>query len=367
MTANTPITEDKMAEWAVDWLTKRLSARWEITPSGRAGLQSQDSGVDAAIDMRAPNGISTTMVIVVKSVLEPADATRLFTGLGRTMRTLANNVPVLIVAPWLSKRTRDLLADERINYIDVTGNALIRLEDPALYIEVHGAVRDPSPRLRGKARVQGPKAARLIRFLVDIAPPYGVRELANASSLNPGYVSRLLETLEDEALVTREKRGRVESTNVPELLRRWSESYDIFRSNNARRFVAPEGSVSALQKLRKFSEECAITGSFAAIRFEQIAAPTLLAVFVKDPAPVIEELRLIPSDSGSNVLLLQPFDDVVFERSVLDDGIRYVAPSQIAADCLTGNGRMPAEGAAVVEWMVVNEEIWRKPFLKVAQ
>ena len=356
-----------MVEWAVDWLKSRLSDRWEIAPSGRSQLQSPDGGFDAAIDMRAPNGINTTMIIVAKTVVEPADVTRLFTGLGRTMRSLANNVPILIVAPWLSKRTRELLAEERINYIDVTGNALVRLDDPPLYIEVQGAARDPSPRERGKARVQGPKAGRLIRFLVDVAPPYGVRELADATSLNPGYVSRLLETLEDEALLSRAKRGNVESVNVQALLRRWSESYDIFRSNKAGRFVAPEGAVPAMQKLRRFTSECAITGSFAAIRFEQIAAPTLLAVFTTNSEQVIEELRLIPSDSGSNVLLLQPFDDVVFERSVLDDGIRYVAPSQVAVDCLTGNGRMPAEGEAVVEWMVANEGIWRKPSLQEAR
>lgn len=356
-----------MAEWAVDWLKARLSDRWEITPSGRTVLQSPDSGVDAAIDMRAPNGINTTMIIVAKTVLEPANATRLFTGLGRAMRNLANNVPVLIVAPWLSARTRELLANERINYVDLTGNALIRLDDPPLYIEVQGASRDPSPRARSKARVQGPKAGRLIRFLVDVAPPYGVRELAYASSLNPGYVSRLLETLENEALVTRSKRGSVEFVDVRALLRRWSEMYDVVRSNGGRRFVAPEGAIPAMQRLRRFTSECAITGSFAAIRFEQIAAPTLLAVFATNSDQMIEELRLIPSDSGSNVLLLQSFDDVVFERSVLDDGIRYVAPAQIAVDCLTGNGRMPAEGEAVVDWMVANEGIWRKPSLQEAR
>ena len=30
---------------------------------------------------------------------------------------------------------------------------------------------------------------------------------------------------------------------------------------------------------------------------------------------------------------------------------RYVAPSQAVVDCLTGTGRMPAEGEAVLEWM----------------
>ena len=36
-----------------------------------------------------------------------------------------------------------------------------------------------------------------------------------------------------------------------------------------------------------------------------------------------------------------------------------MAPSQAAADCLTGNGRMPAEGDALLQWMIENESLWR--------
>jgi hypothetical protein len=34
----------------------------------------------------------------------------------------------------------------------------------------------------------------------------------------------------------------------------------------------------------------------------------------------------------------------------------YAAASQVAVDCLTGNGRMPAEGEAIVRWMADNED-----------
>jgi hypothetical protein len=367
MSANTTYSVNQWSDWVVDWLTSRLSDRWEIVKTSGAGVQTSDSGADATIKLRAPGGVSATMVVVVKAVLEPADVVRLFAGFARTVRALANNVPVLVVAPWISGRTRELLAGERINYLDLTGNALVRLDDPPIYIEVQGAARDPSPLARGMARVQGPKAGRLIRTLADVTPPYGVRELAAAASLSPGYVSRLLETLESEAILSRAKRGTVESVDVRALLRRWAESYDIFRSNNASRFIAPEGGVAAVRGLRKFSNDYAVTGSFAAIRFEHVAAPTLLAVFTHETAPLIEELRLIPSDVGSNVVLLRPFDNVVFDRSVLEDGIRFVAPSQVAADCLTGNGRMPAEGEAVVEWMMDNESTWRQQSLPAPQ
>ena len=49
----------------------------------------------------------------------------------------------------------------------------------------------------------------------------------------------------------------------------------------------------------------------------------------------------------------------MWERATLIDGLTYVAPSQAAADCLTGNGRMPAEGDALLKWMMENESLWR--------
>ena len=58
-------------------------------------------------------------------------------------------------------------------------------------------------------------------------------------------------------------------------------------------------------------------------------------------------------------MLLSPFDPIVWERTQEQEGIRYVAASQAAVDCLTGTGRMPAEGEALVAWMVDSEHSWR--------
>ena len=44
-------------------------------------------------------------------------------------------------------------------------------------------------------------------------------------------------------------------------------------------------------------------------------------------------------------------------------GATYAAVSQTAADCLTGNGRMPAEGEALTTWMEDNLSQWRLPSL----
>jgi hypothetical protein len=186
-----------------------------------------------------------------------------------------------------------------------------------------------------------------------------VRELAAATDLAPGYVSRLLDTLDDEALAERSERGRVESVDVGRLVRRWVETYDVFRANKAQRYLAPAGAASALDQLRTVGLRAAVTGSFAAGRIAPVAAPALLAVYIDDPRSVVDALGLIPADQGANVVLLTPFDPVVWERASIVDGLTYVAPSQAAADCLTGNGRMPAEGDALLQWMTENESLWR--------
>lgn len=192
-------------------------------------------------------------------------------------------------------------------------------------------------------------------------PPYGVREFAEASGVVVSWVSRLLESLDREALIERTARGRVESVDVSRLLRRWAEAYDVFKTNQAKTFLAPRGASRALEDLKAVASrgQLTITGSFAAVRVAPVAAPALVVAYTDDVDSVSRELRLLPADEGGNVVLLSPYDPVVWDRNESGDGLRYVAPSQIAIDCLTGNGRMPAEGEALIEWMVANESQWR--------
>ena len=354
-----------MAEDAVAWLRQRLPETWDVRPPAPADFKATDAQVDATLDLRAPNGVYTRMVIEVKKSLGPRDVGRLLPAVGKTLRSLAGNIPILVVAPWLSRRTQEMLTAEGLNYLDLTGNALVRLDNPTVYIETQGASKDPSPPLRSKARVQGPKAGRLIRLLVDVRPPYGVRELAASADLAISYVSRVLDTLDGEALIDRFERGRVKSVDVRRLIQRWVETYDVFRSNTAQRYLAPAGAADALDKIGMVGTRSAVTGSFAASRLAPVAAPALLAAYVDNPPSVADTLGLIPADQGANVALLTPFDPVVWERTSLVGELTYVAPSQAAADCLTGNGRMPAEGEALLQWMTENESLWRLDKLPV--
>jgi hypothetical protein len=126
--------------------------------------------------------------------------------------------------------------------------------------------------------------------------------------------------------------------------------------------LAPNGANDVLARLRDGDptrRPPVVTGSFAAVRVAPVAAPALLLAYCDDVSAVARDLGLLPADEGANVALLTPFDRVVWERTVVDAGVAYAAPSQVAVDCLTGPGRMPAEGEAVLEWMLADESHWR--------
>ena len=241
MAANVQLQETELLDAAVAWLQTRLPDSWEVSKANRTvtgGNPPQSRPLtDGAIDIKGTQGVQTTLAVEVKRSFSPRDVERILPGISQTLRTLAGNIPLLVVAPWLSKRTQELLTKEGINYIDLTGNARVNLDYPTLFIQTVGAERDPWPLQRPLANVRGPKAARLIRFLVDVTPPYGVREIATATELNPGYVSKLLEALDAEALVDRTKRGRVENVDINALLNRWATSYNLFTTNESFRFV----------------------------------------------------------------------------------------------------------------------------------
>ena len=367
MTENGPRRENKLLDAAVAWLRDRLPQSWEVGLTTRADLLAPDAGVDGAIDVRGNSGVVNTILVQTKQSFSPRDVDRLLGGLTKAYQRMHNNIPILLVAPWLSQGTQDRLRVGGVNYLDLTGNVWISLDNPTLLISTQGARRDPSPPAATKLTVRGPKAGRLIRWLIDVRPPYGVRDLASATRISPSYVSRLLDTLDEEALVERNRRGTIASVDVTRLLRRWTETYSVLRANDATTFIVPLGAPDTLDRVRDLSERIAVTGSFAAVRRAPVAAPALLAVYTDQPAELATALDLLPADAGTNVLLLRPYDAVVWERTCADDGITYVADSQAAADCLTGTGRMPAEGQALLEWMTANEATWRLPELpKVA-
>ena len=92
-----------------------------------------------------------------------------------------------------------------------------------------------------------------------------------------------------------------------------------------------------------------------------VIAPLRQAMlYVDDIDSARRALDAREADEGANLLIAEPFDEVVYERTTTVNGLSIVAPSQAAADLLTGSGRMPSEGEELLDWMKANERVWRR-------
>jgi len=285
----------------------------------------------------------------------------------RDVRRLGVNAGRLVVAPFLSPRSRGVLESGGYSYLDLTGNICLRVERPAVYIKLQGADRDPAPTARPPARLHGAKARRLLRLLVDVAPPYRLTDLAAATGLNKGYVSTLLETLEEQALIDRDPRGCIREVDWPSVLRAAADEYQLFRNNAAAFYIAPAGAAALYADLAEPAAPSAVvTGSFAASAVAPIAAPAQLVLYAADPAALRRFGRLLPAERGADVAILQPEDAARFDDVRLVDGVAHVPLSQLVLDCLGGNGRLPEEGEAVLTWMRADVPAWRRAELPVS-
>jgi len=336
-------------------LARSLPPTWSLKTKTEAPTKGRRT--DLLAEVKSPDGEIARFAIEVKRSIEPRSVPMVAEQISTlTAATMPDAIPI-VAAAYLSSRTREMLDDFEVGYIDTTGHTNIVSPVPGLVIFTQGADNDPWPQDVGLQSLRGRGAARAIRAIIDTAPPFGTRELAGATSASAATLSRVLELLEREAIVTRQPRGPVLAVDWQAAIRRWAEDYDQTNSNTATMFLDPRGIPSIEKKLQSTKLTYTATGAFAAQRFNPIAPARTATLYVNDVTGAADRLGLRETDAGANVVLLEPFDPVVFERTTTRDGLRCVTPSQLAVDLLTGPGREPSQGEEILEWM--KDNAWR--------
>lgn len=357
-----PLNDADLLREGVEALRLRLPAPWALEVRGRD--QGADGPLDALLDLSGPDGTRTAIAVEVKRLMNTRDVPGVVERLRRSSSEagVGADVSPVIIARYLAPATRERIAAEGAGYADATGNVFLALERPALFLRDRGADADP---WRGPGRprgtLKGLPAARVVRALVDFAPPYSVPDLADRAGASRGATYRVVEFLEEEDLLVRERYGPITTVRWRAALERWSQDYGLMTSNTVRTFLEPRGLKALTQRLGASENvDYVLTGSLAAEHLAPYAPARLATLYVRDTTGVAEGLGLREVESGTNVALVSTTYDVVFERSEVVGGLRMAAASQVAVDLLTGPGRNPSEAIALMDWMEANEDAWRR-------
>jgi hypothetical protein len=341
---------NKILDAGLVQLRERLPEGWTIAaPPKRAHS-------DACVRLVAPDRRAALVTVQTRSQLEPRQVAEV----AISASTPPKGRAFVLIAPYLSPAARQRLSEAGVGFLDLTGNVRIELREPGLFIDARGADTDPDRKRRPSRSLRGPKAGRVVRILLDSKVPPGVRDLAERVQVDPGYVSRVVALLQREALIQRDARGRVGSVDWANLLRRWAEEAPLQSRGIVTMCLEPRGVASLQTRLTNLQMNYALTGGLVATRLTPVAALRLAVIYVDDAGEAIAELDLRPTEAGANVMVIEPDDAGVFLGAVSEQGLKFVAPSQAAADLLTSPGRGPAEAEALISWMGQNEDAWRR-------
>ena len=321
-----------------------LAPRWSLrTRSGRA------EGSLAEWSLRAPSGEVVTYTVVVGG---GAPAPR------RGPPSASGAAGALVVGAFLSATVRQSLREREVSFADATGNLWLVADRPGLHVERAGAVKDPWPTDDTLRSLRGRAAGRSVRALVDHRPPYGVRELAARAGVPLGSLSRTLDLLDREGLVSRGARGDIRGIDWERTIGRWAQDYELTRSNRVGAYDHPDGPEAMTPRLLRPKRPYAVSGPRAVQRL--LAEPLVgsMVLYVEDLDLAAERLGLRPADDG-DVVLAEGYDPVVFDRPLDRDGVRIAAPAQLVADLLTAPGDDPGDVEALLAWMRADEAAWR--------
>lgn len=359
-TRNKPETETQLLRQIERLISFQLPPGWSAEFKNQPGERARRA--DAVIRVTAPDGATTDFIVEAKRSRTPQSLQEAIKQLLDFTADQTNGSglrQLFIASPYLSPRSREMLKEQGISYGDATGNLRLLAAKPGLFVQVSGAEKDPWPDDLPLQSLRGRGAARAIRAILDFRPPYGIRELAQKSRVSTATLSRVVDLLEREALLTKDSKRRVEDVDWAGVIKRWSDDYEFRRSNNVTTYLEPRGLREVTSKLREVKWPYAITGSAAAQRFAPIAPARSAVLYVQDSVEAASQLGLRETDSGANVLLAEPYDSVVFERTQVRDDLVIVSPTQLAVDLLTGSGRDPSAAEELLIWMKRNEDEWR--------
>lgn len=320
------------------------------------------------LEIQPPRSGSTAGFLVeARSTMTPRDVRATFgSNIARSLRQ-ANGRPMVVLAERLTAAAREELERQEVNYVDLAGNVL--LDDGAIFVRLEEGSA-PRSRLRpsnrtGSSTLRGAKVGQVVRVLVDgSAEPATGSEIATAAGVTEGYVSRILEQLEGEGLIDRVPRGPVTRVDWPALLRARAASQLLLARHTTSYWISPRGVTGMWELLSELGSEgkdgWALSGSLVAHDIVPTAAPALAVVRSLQPEAIAARLGLLPSDDVGDVALVRLENYGSLERCQVRRGVPCVGYSQLVIDCLSGPGRMPAEGEAVIEWMHANQPAWRE-------
>lgn len=339
---------------------KQLTAALRDVPFlGEANIEQEstrgDSRVDFILALRSKS-INRRLVCEVKSSGQPRIAREACLTLADYARSDKRDYPVLI-APYIGPSAAEICDQYKVGYFDLAGNR--RLTFDQVYIRSDG-FPNPSVQKRELRSLYSPKGERILRVLLTAGPrSWRMQELASEADVSLGQVANLKKLLSDREWIEAGAEGfRLRSLDaaVLPLMTEWAETYRIERSTFREYYSlkpTPQTEAELVEASRRLQTQFAFSGFSGAARLASaVRYQRITAYCIGDLPALADQLGLKPVSSGSNVMILEPYDAGVFYGARDLDGVPVVSAVQLYLDLTQAKARGEEAASAILAQVI---------------
>lgn len=311
----------------------QLMKAWLDGKEGKIDDQPEKKGFHIDLIQKTENW---TFVYEHKNSGDAATVVYAVESLNKYAKAVAKNAVPVVVVPFMGDVGRKICRQKGVSWLDLSGNADIKA--PGLRIYVEGKPNAFKSAGRPK-NIFAPKSSRITRhLLIDPERFITQRELTNETKLDEGLVSRVVREMERSGLLIRNSDSAVKPKDPNILLDAWYEKYDFSKHQIIRGHIAERTSDAVLSKMssvfERYGSDYALTGLSAAWVLSKFATFRTSSVYLHEaPSPeLLKELNFVKGEKGSNVWLIVPYDNGVFDGVSDSQGINCVHPVQAYID-----------------------------------
>lgn len=275
-------------------------------------LKKQKQGVDFVVQIK-----DTILFIETKKQVLPQDI--------QTLRNLfANFAPEelrMVIADYISPNAKEILTQEKINYLDKAGN--IKLKLPDLFIHIEGKKSIPvteTEKYRHRAFTKS-GAAVIFQFLVN---PESINEpqraIAEKASVSLGTIPKVIDQLLAEGYLVKKDNHTKKLVEYEKLLNRWVEvaNSKLIPANYMQRFTPIKGNELSFFK-NGLSHDSQWAGEAGAAMLTKYLRPQKISFFTTfTQKQLMIRYELKPSEDGPITVYKKFWNDNFVNREWVD-------------------------------------------------
>lgn len=247
----------------------------------------------------------------VVSQARPVKLDKIFNVLKNNQLGMRNYLPVLI-SSFISREIRKRCRQDGIGYIDCSGNVYIFGSELLISKETDQNRFPEKNKAPGYFR---DKASRILKIMLsDKDRKWKIRDLKKETGVSLGYISEVIQALEESSFVVRSNEGNVKLVRIGELISDWLGFYKFSRQNKIYSYYIDEpGPDEIMRHIKKAShnvpsQRYCLTLHAAASFIAPWSRYNGVHMYVEGPHQMWEkELGLISAEKDANIFLVEPY------------------------------------------------------------